>query len=70
MAICNLTDCIEMDDSLIAQQPFLELIFGDWQVGRYAWKLANIQSVNAIPFSGGQGLKEVPCEILKQINYA
>ena len=54
-----------MNDSLIAQQPPLELIFGDWQIGRYAWKLENIQSVKMIPFSGSQGLKEVPPALLQ-----
>jgi ASCH domain len=44
VAICNLTDCIEMDDSLIAQQPPIELMFGNWQIGRYAWKLEKFQS--------------------------
>jgi ASCH domain len=70
VATCNLIDCIEMDDSLIAQQPPLELIFGNWQVGRYAWKLDNLQPVKAIPFSGSQGLREVPHAIIKQMNNA
>jgi hypothetical protein len=67
VAICNLTDCIEMNDSLIAQQPPLERIFGNWQIGRYAWKLDFIQSVKAIPFSGSQGLKEVRNEVLQNL---
>lgn len=70
VAICNLIDCIEMDDSLITQQTKLELMFGNWQIGRYAWKLDFIQSVKAIPFSGSQGLKEVHHEIIQQIDYA
>jgi hypothetical protein len=41
-----------------------------WQIGRYAWKIENIQAIKAIPFSGSQGLKEVSHQVIKQITYA
>ena len=45
-----LTDCIEMDMALIARQTVMESALGDWQMGRFAWKLENIK-VLQIPFA-------------------
>ncbi len=39
IAICDLVDCIEMTAEFIEQQSKTEILCGDWQVGRYAWKL-------------------------------
>ncbi|MBE9216722.1 ASCH domain-containing protein [Plectonema cf. radiosum LEGE 06105] len=61
IALCDLTDCIEMTPEFIAQQSQTEIKSGDWQVGRYAWKLENIQPITE-PFAvkGKQGLFDVP----------
>jgi len=57
IALCDLVDCIPMTNEFIAQQSQTEILCGDWQVGRYAWKLENIQPViNQIPVKGKQGL--------------
>ena len=38
----------------------LELSVGDWQLGRYAWKLENVIALpHPIPFKGGQGLRRL-----------
>ena len=57
IALCDLVDCIEMTAEFISQQSTTEILCGDWQVGRYAWKLENIQPLQA-PFAvkGKQGL--------------
>ncbi|MEO0684946.1 MAG: ASCH domain-containing protein, partial [Cyanobacteria bacterium J06649_11] len=57
LAICDLVDCIEMTPEFISQQSQTEILCGDWQVGRYAWKLKNIQPITE-PFAvkGKQGL--------------
>lgn len=34
----------------------LELAFGNWTPGRYAWELANVKPVGPIPAKGQQGL--------------
>jgi phage N-6-adenine-methyltransferase len=61
IAICDLVDCIEMTPEFIAQQSQTEILCGDWQVGRYAWKLKNIQPITE-PFAvkGKQGLFNIP----------
>lgn len=60
IAICDLTDCIEMTAEFIAQQSKSEIICGDWQVGRYAWKLENIQPLEKpLSVKGKQGLFNV-----------
>ena len=61
IAICDLTDCVEMTPEFIAQQSQTEILCGDWQVGRYAWKLENIQPLDK-PFAvkGKQGLFNIP----------
>ncbi|MEO0934302.1 MAG: DNA N-6-adenine-methyltransferase [Cyanobacteria bacterium J06641_2] len=60
LAICDLVDCIEMTPEFISQQSQTEILCGDWQVGRYAWKLKNIQPITE-PFAvkGKQGLFNV-----------
>uniref|UniRef100_UPI0039C61A4B DNA N-6-adenine-methyltransferase n=1 Tax=Calothrix sp. CCY 0018 TaxID=3103864 RepID=UPI0039C61A4B len=57
IAICDLVDCIPMTSSFVAQQAKTEILCGDWEVGRYAWKLENIQPIKE-PFAvkGKQGL--------------
>lgn len=56
VAIANLTDCIEMTEEFIAAQSETELRCGDWQVGRYAWKLENLQILESVEAKGKQGL--------------
>ena len=36
--VADLVDCIKMTAEFINQQPEHELAFGNWQIGRYAWK--------------------------------
>jgi hypothetical protein len=65
IALCDLTDCIEMTAEFIAQQSRTEILCGDWQVGRYAWKLENIQPIEK-PFAvkGRQGFFNIALENL------
>ncbi|MEM6752658.1 MAG: DNA N-6-adenine-methyltransferase [Cyanobacteria bacterium P01_C01_bin.38] len=67
LAICDLVDCIDMTPEFIAQQSQTEILCGDWQVGRYAWKLENIQPITE-PFAvkGKQGLFDVTSTSLEQ----
>ncbi|MEL6462331.1 MAG: ASCH domain-containing protein [Cyanobacteria bacterium J06621_15] len=50
LAICDLVNCIEITPEFINQQSQIEILCGDWQVGRYVWKLENIQPI-AKPFT-------------------
>jgi phage N-6-adenine-methyltransferase len=60
IAVCDLVDCIEMTQSFIEQQSTTEILCGDWQVGRYAWKLENIQPITEpLAVRGKQGLFNV-----------
>ncbi|HNY25379.1 MAG TPA: ASCH domain-containing protein [Alphaproteobacteria bacterium] len=57
LLICDLEDCILMTPEFINSQPQTEKDFGDWCVGRYAWKLSNIQVLTQpLSISGHQGL--------------
>ncbi|MDB9372367.1 hypothetical protein PN464_03190 [Nodularia sphaerocarpa CS-585] len=57
VAIADLTDCILMTEEFIAQQSETELRCGLWEVGRYAWKLENVQILDEpIPARGRQRL--------------
>lgn len=60
LAICDLTDCKLIDSELIAEQSELELLVGNWQLGRFALKLENIiLPPDPIPYSNGQGLQHL-----------
>jgi hypothetical protein len=57
VAIVHLSDCKEMTQELIAQQSEQEILCGDWQPGRFAWVLDNIQLIDPpVPAKGGQKL--------------
>ncbi|MBO3464310.1 ASCH domain-containing protein, partial [Aetokthonos hydrillicola CCALA 1050] len=66
IAICDLVDCIEMTPCFIEQQSKTEILCGDWQPGRYAWKLENIQPIRE-PFAvkGKQGLFNISQDIFQ-----
>lgn len=57
VAICHLADCIEMTPEFIDQQTLLERSCGDWQPGRFAWKLTAVNPlISPVPARGAQGL--------------
>lgn len=69
VAVCDVVDCLLMDTNF---NPAFELpkgtintvsigemeeLLGNWERGRYAWKLANVHKlINPIPCKGAQGL--------------
>ena len=55
IAIAEMTDCILMTEEFISQQTETELRCGNWQVGRYAFKLENIQQISPVQATGKQG---------------
>lgn len=80
VAIVDLTDCRMMESrySTISEQTYayineqspLELAVGNWQPGRYAWKLENIIALsNPIPWKGAQGLRDAPSELVELVNH-
>jgi hypothetical protein len=56
VAIANLVDCIEMCPTFIGTQSESEIKAGDWQPGRFAWRLENVRAIAPIPLKGHQGL--------------
>ena len=57
LATANLVDCIEITPYYISTLTQDELALGDYTIGRYAWKLADVkQFPNPIPAKGQQGL--------------
>ena len=53
-----LTDCIKMTDEFIREikKDPLEYIFGFYEVGRYAWKIEDIEVIDPIKVNGHLGL--------------
>jgi hypothetical protein len=65
LAICELEECILMDEDFIGQQPQTEIDLGDWRTGRYAWKLNALAIMpEAKPARGYQGLWNLDSKIL------
>ena len=57
VAIADLTDCIQMTRDFILKQNATEVSFGNWCVGKYAWKLENIKIINSEDIiKGKQGM--------------
>ena len=59
LATANLVECIKITPEFIATLSPDELALGDYTLGRYAWKLADVKQFQApIPARGQQGLWE------------
>lgn len=57
VAVADLADCILMDEQFIATQSEQEILVGDWQPGRFAWKLENVvRAIAPVSVKGKQGL--------------
>lgn len=57
LSTANLVDCIEITPYYISTLTSDELALGDYTIGRYAWKLADVkQFPNPVPAKGKQGL--------------
>lgn len=57
LATAELVDCIKITPELVATLSTDELALGGYTLGRYAWKLANVQRLpEPIPAKGRQGL--------------
>lgn len=58
IALCELTDCVQILEGGSIAQEEPEHSFGDYTYGRYAWLLENIQAIQPIPMRGALGLWE------------
>ena len=82
VAIADLTNCERMIDNqvetihqpktvAIQNQTELEQAVGDWQPGRYAWKLENTVALpEPIPYKGKQGLWVPSAELIEKLGGA
>ena len=62
IVVADLVDCVLMTEEFIQAQSDAERDFGDWRVGRFAWKLENIKVLkNPVKLSGKQGLWNFVC---------
>ena len=73
VAVADLTDCRMMnlaeegeeDDpkfEWIECQSDIELSLGFWELGRYAWKLKDVEAIKPLPWRGTQGLCSLPLQ--------
>lgn len=68
VAVCELTDCIEMTHKMIMEIIEIERMVGDWYEGRYAWNLENVRALEEpIEVLGKQGLWVLPPSIEEQL---
>ncbi|RCJ20111.1 hypothetical protein A6S26_05165 [Nostoc sp. ATCC 43529] len=68
IAIVTLADCIQMTEESITQHPEVEIDCGDWQVGRWAWKLENIRKIKEpFPVKGRQGFFSVDVDLTVEV---
>lgn len=60
-AVCvvELVDCIEMTEEFILKQTSREIMVGDWQVGRFAWRFKKAIRIRPIKMRGRQSMFSV-----------
>ena len=58
MIVCKatLSDCILITEDFLKTLSPLEILCGDFTLGRYAWKMTNIELIDPIPVKGKLGL--------------
>ena len=57
VAIADMTDCVEMTEDFINSQTTLEKMVGNWEVGRWGYKLENVRILDEpVKAKGSQGL--------------
>jgi len=57
VAVAEVVDCIEMDDTFIMEQSQVERSLGNWNVGNFAYRLENVQPLpKMVQIAGKQGL--------------
>jgi len=60
VAHTNMTECVEMNFDTFNDLSPMESFVGDWEAGRYAWKLDEVRALQEpIPYKGSQGLKSL-----------
>jgi len=64
IAVCELMACRQVDDPLIVAGSRLELAFGDYTAGRWAWFLENIRRIKPVPTRGRQMLWDWEGEVI------
>jgi activating signal cointegrator 1 len=62
VAVCKLKGCVKMTEEFIDRQTEAERLFGDWQPGRFAWILEDVNAIEPFPVTGKQGLWDVDKE--------
>jgi hypothetical protein len=63
----DLTNCIPITQTFIDEQPQTEIDCGDWQLGRFAWKLENVKRIMPpIRVTGKQGLFNADIELQEE----
>jgi activating signal cointegrator 1 len=63
VALVELADCGPIGS--ISPASSFDRIFGDWDDGRYAWRLTNPRRLlKPIPWLGQQGLRDAPAELV------
>lgn len=66
LAVVDLHDCVKTE---IAKPGPLEEILGNYMPKRFAWQTRNLRRVKPVPFKGMQGLKDLPAEVERALEY-
>jgi hypothetical protein len=68
LCIVDLVDCLPTE-KLTLGEIGSERHFGDFSLGRYAWKLENVGLLpEPVPMKGARGLFEVPANLIRDTN--
>lgn len=66
ICVVDLFDCVPTET---AKPSRLEEIMGNYMPERFAWQTRNLRKVKPFPFKGMQGLKPLPEEVARALEY-
>jgi hypothetical protein len=67
IATCSLVDVFEVDRSFLRTLDDEERQYGDYSLGRFAWRLANVRRVEPLPCQGKLGIWMPSPEIVRRL---
>lgn len=68
VALARVVACEAMTDESIDGETLLELEVGDWQPGRYAWRLEDVRPLSEpLALKGRQGMWTLPADVAAEV---
>jgi hypothetical protein len=67
VATCKLADVFEVDRAFLRTLDDEERRYGDYKLGRFAWRLTSVKRIEPVACRGALGIWKVPAGIARRL---